>query len=459
MASMYVMGGRTQIQFKGPDGKRRTIRLGRVDEVVALEIKRHVEHLADCWTHNVAPHKATTEWLAKLQADPGRVWLYDRIASGGLAPERERPEDQRKPARDRLRTFCDEFIAKRKDVKPTTASVYHQTAGNLCEYFGKDRRLGEITAGDAADFKRWLLTKAMQKAGGTRAGLAKATANRRTRCAKQFFEDAVDHELIDRNPFRKVKSGSSINRERLFFVSRSVTDRIIDACPDAEWRAIVALARYGGIRVPSELLPLRWEDVNFQHDKLTITSPKTAHCDKPFRVVPVEVFADIRPYLEDLLEVAKARGPVKATDHVITRYRQQNINLRTQLLRIMKRAGVQPWQKLFQNMRSSRETELIYLGHKIHEVCSWIGNSPQVANDHYLQVLESAAKAELDRDAAERAKKAMHGGDANTDAAGRNQGTASNCTNGQETQENPGNTAVFAGFSEFGERARQDSNL
>jgi hypothetical protein len=44
--------------------------------------------------------------------------------------------------------------------------------------------------------------------------------------------------------------------------------------------------------------------------------------------------------------------------HVITRYWQSNINLRTQLLWIIKRAGVKPWPKLFQNLRATRATEL-----------------------------------------------------------------------------------------------------
>ncbi len=51
-------------------------------------------------------------------------------------------------------------------------------------------------------------------------------------------------------------------------------------------------------------------------------------------------------------------------------------------------AGEKPWPKLFQNMRASRETELIE-DHPIHVVCSWIGNSAAIAAKHYLQVRES----------------------------------------------------------------------
>jgi hypothetical protein len=73
---------------------------------------------------------------------------------------------------------------------------------------------------------------------------------------------------------------------------------------------------------------------------------------------------------------------------VITRYRTSNVNLRQQLKRIIKRAGLEPWPKLFQNLRSSRQTELAEK-FAAHLVCAWIGNSEKIARDHYLQVRDA----------------------------------------------------------------------
>jgi hypothetical protein len=42
---------------------------------------------------------------------------------------------------------------------------------------------------------------------------------------------------------------------------------ILQTCPDAEWRLIIALSRCGGIRVPSELLPMTWADVNWEQGR------------------------------------------------------------------------------------------------------------------------------------------------------------------------------------------------
>ena len=54
----------------------------------------------------------------------------------------------------------------------------------------------------------------------------------------------------------------------------------------------------------------------------------------------------------------------------------------------MKSAGVKPWPKLFQNCRSTRETELAET-FPVQVVCAWIGNSPAVAARHYLQVTDA----------------------------------------------------------------------
>ena len=65
-----------------------------------------------------------------------------------------------------------------------------------------------------------------------------------------------------------------------------------------------------------------------------------------------------------------------------------------QLERIIGRAGLKPWPKLFHNLRSTRQTELAER-YPIHVVCAWLGNGRAVTHRHYLQVtdahLESAA--------------------------------------------------------------------
>src|SRR5690242_17002992 len=50
-------------------------------------------------------------------------------------------------------------------------------------------------------------------------------------------------------------------------------------------------------------------------------------------------------------------------------------------------AGVKPWPRLYQNLRSSRETELAER-EPLHVCAEWLGNSPKTALAHYTQVTE-----------------------------------------------------------------------
>lgn len=67
------------------------------------------------------------------------------------------------------------------------------------------------------------------------------------------------------------------------------------------------------------------------------------------------MFPELKQELDSVWELVDEDSPDRV--NVITRYRESNINLRTQLLRIIALPGVDPWPKLFHNLRSTRETE------------------------------------------------------------------------------------------------------
>ena len=96
----------------------------------------------------------------------------------------------------------------------------------------------------------------------------------------------------------------------------------------------------------------------------------------------IHLSPELLPFLREAFEKAEP-----GTEFVITGYRDAAQNLRTKLQRIIRRAGVEPWPKLFQNLRSSRETELAR-SWPLHVVTKWIGNSQPVVLKHYLQVTD-----------------------------------------------------------------------
>lgn len=360
MASISTdSNGRRTVQFVAKDGKRKSIRLGKVPMKTAEEVRRRVEYLLASVVSGTAPDSDTTKWVASIGDE-----LHSRLAAVGLVTARA------KAANLRLKVFIDAYVAGRTDAKPQTILNLNLFGGRLTAFFGPDREITTIKRSDADAWMIWL-----------KANYAPATVGRTIKGARQLFKAACRAEVLDRNPFEDLKAGSPPDKDRQYFVRREVTQRVLEACPDAEWRLIVALSRYGGLRCPTEHLALTWPDVDWERGRLRVTSPKTEHHEgKGERWVPI--FPELRPYLEDVFELAKP-----GVLHVITCKRDSRQNLRTRLMKIIRRAGLTPWPKLFQNLRATRETELAAV-YPLHVVCAWIGNSTLIAQKHYLQVTE-----------------------------------------------------------------------
>jgi len=216
---------------------------------------------------------------------------------------------------------------------------------------------------------------------GTDQRLADNTVRRRMGTAKQFFRAAVRAKTIAENPFDGQSTVVRENVKRQYFVSREEAEAVLDACPDASWRLVFALCRFGGLRCASEVVRLKWEDVNWERMRFTVHASKTEHhADGGVRVVPI--FPELYAYLQDAFEEAEP-GAV----YCCPQYANANQMYRKAILQIVKQAGLKPWPKLFHNLRATRETELTET-YPVQVVCAWIGNSPAIAAKHYLQVTE-----------------------------------------------------------------------
>ena len=182
--------------------------------------------------------------------------------------------------------------------------------------------------------------------------LAPTTAKRELQTASQFFRHAFRKQIISRNQFEGVRISAVSNNERRVFIARDTVNRVLDACPDWQWRTIFALARFGGLRCPSEVALLTWSDVHWDADRFTITSPKTKRYGKGSRVVPL--FPELRQYLDEAFAMA-GEGEHWVVPMLAGKAKK---TLARTFKKITRRAGVEDWSKPFQNLRSSRQTEL-----------------------------------------------------------------------------------------------------
>jgi integrase len=367
------------------DSKRKTISLPAIDESVATIWRSHVEHLVAIRGKS-SPSLATSVWVAGLTAADQK-----KLVAVGLIEPISAPPSNETTAPRTLKAFINWYISRR-NVKPATVSKWNQTRDSLTKHFGDGREVTSITTADAEAWREWLAKSGNNREGKTeskdrRTDLGDNTVRRRTGIARQFFNYAIKAKLISSNPFDGLPATVHGNESRQFFITMDVFKQVIESCPSIEWEAIVALSRIGGLRCPSETLRLRWEDVDFANGRIRIHASKTEH-HKDAGIRDCPMFVELRPYLEQLAELAKCRG-AKTSDPVIANLRGSEAYLRTSFLKILKKAGIMPWPKVFHNLRASRETELLD-DFPIKDVCSWIGNSQAVAMKHYAMRREDS---------------------------------------------------------------------
>ena len=370
MATLYKEKGKKRdtwvVQFVDRDNQRQKIRVSGITKRVAASMRVKIEALIAARAAGYPIDAETAHWLNGLSDA-----FYGRLVKTKLVPQRECDQAKQPEActlGDLLERYMRVIAGNRK---PNTVRNLQQASKKLVEYFGADRSLESITAGHAFEWKEAMLKS-----------LAEASVATHVAKAKQVFAYAKDLGLVQTDPFHGVKKGSQKNRERQYFVDRETIQRVIDACPNWQWRLVVALARFGGLRTPSELKGLVWADVDWAGSRILIRATKTEHLDgHATRTIPI--FPELRPYLEAAFDAAEP-----GQTHVVPMVVKMNSdNLRTQLIRFSEKAGVTRWPKTFQNLRASRRTEL-EKEHPQHLANNWLGHSGRVAEDHYLMPTE-----------------------------------------------------------------------
>jgi integrase len=367
MASIARDGKGWRILFTAPDGRRRTLRLGRVDRKAAESIRCHIEALLVARTAGIPVRQETAVWLANI----GNT-LRDRLVRCGLCDVA--------PAMT-LERLLNGFLDAHTTVAPGTRVVWGQVMRDLQAFFGPDCDVTRLTIDDGEKFRLYLKAR----------GLADYTITKRLQKARQFFHYAVRRGWTSRNPFVGVTHRGGNPADRRVYVPVAHVLRLMDYCPNNTWRLLLALARFGGLRIPSEAFGLKWGDIDWERGRLTVPSPKTASRGIPYRIIPL--FPLLRPYLETAWDEA----PEGAEFVIPEEYRRRaqgssgwrNTNLRTTLAKIIRKAGLEPWPRLWHNLRASFESDLAQ-AFPLATVTKWVGHSPSIALRHYVDPTDTA---------------------------------------------------------------------
>jgi integrase len=309
------------------------------------------------------PDKAVTNWLSAAPTE-----LQEKLAKAGLINV-----TKSKTCKELWETCLKH---KQGTVKESTMKAYRHCQGVFFEAYSPNELVEKVTADRLLDWKAALLN---QFAPASVAGLLKI--------AKTVFGWAVDHDWLTKNPVKKIPIGSFINRDKDRTITMDEYAKLLNACPNQEWRTIIALARIGGLRCASELQQFRWSDVHWTENRFLVRSPKTErHEGHRERMVPL--FPELRSELVQHYSLDETKG----NEFVIQSWQDTCWNLHTAFQAIAKRAGLEKIVRPFDNMRMTRSNEVERrFGAKKESL--WIGHSEKVMLQHY-HVLEDKDFAE-----------------------------------------------------------------
>jgi integrase len=373
-----------RIQYVDLEGKRQTVRLGKCSKSSANLVRHRIGLLIAARRLSVATDPDTLAWLNTV-GEPLRSRLV-RTGLTGLDTVVRRD-------RGLVVEFLRDYVSRRKNaVKPGTVIMWNTAIRDFSKTIPNSLTLSQL---DATHARHWV--DAMRAS-----GLSGSTQHQRVTVLKQMLDHAVTGKRISSNPFAKIK----ISRTKSFAnveVSRQTIDRLLPHLTQT-WRAIVVLARYGGLRCPSEVLSIRWDQIDMRNRMMMIPQPKNEGRGHKVRKCPlfVEVFAVLSKlkreseYVVDIGDSLRSRAK---------RQGWRDSHLRTELRRTLKNVGIKPWPRLFHSMRASRQTELEREFGRT-AACAWIGNSERVAEDHYLMVTSSDWERATGVESGSRVKKA-----------------------------------------------------
>jgi len=170
-----------------------------------------------------------------------------------------------------------------------------------------------------------------------------ATINRELACLKHMFTKAIQWEMIDSNPVKKVKLLKE-NNQRLRYLTEEEIQKSYQEC-SVHLKPIVLTALYTGMR-RSEILKLKWEDIDFKQRLIFVRNAKNNRT----REIPI---ADI------LLNSLKQLN--FKSQYVFCRNNGKPwVNIRTGFEGAVKRAGIKDFT--FHDLRHTFASHLVMSG-------------------------------------------------------------------------------------------------
>lgn len=276
------------------------------------------------------------------------------------------PEPTPEPVRDveqdpTFHAFSSDWFNDHKDEwrEATRLDYEWQLSKHLLPFFG-DHRLSKITAREVDRFKTAKTAEAAKVRAAATAGkpimdeytdrrgckhrrprraLSVTSINKMLTRLGQILEQAVEYELIDRNPAKgKSRRLKPVKPTPVWLDSAEHIAALLDAAGELDRganangqiprRAILSALVFSGMRI-GELIELQWKDVDLSGRTITVRASKT---DAGMRRI------DLLPVLQDELATLRASSRGAAGDLVFPTQRGNPMNDSNVRTRIMNKA-------------------------------------------------------------------------------------------------------------------------
>lgn len=183
--------------------------------------------------------------------------------------------------RYKLKTLKNNFLKYSEQNR----KVYKQDVGRLriaSVFFSDDRYADSIKRKNVEDFKAWLISK----------NKSKKTVNMYIGIFRVMYNLAIKDELVSKNPFLK-ETEFKLEPTKIRYLSDEEQKKLINASTDC-FMPIILFALNTGLR-KSNIIDLKWEDVDFNFNTIEITKNKgNKYIKLPMNPVVIEVLKSIK---------------------------------------------------------------------------------------------------------------------------------------------------------------------
>lgn len=242
----------------------------------------------------------------------------------------------------------------------------------LVRYF-KGKGLRQLTPQLIDDFKL-AFAKTPTKNGGKR---QPSSVNNYVRILSKILSIAVERDLLESNPCRKVKL-LPVNNARTRILADAEEQALLTEL-DGQMRDIVIFALNTGMR-RGEIYNLKWDDVDFSRRVITIQESKSGKK----RIVPMNdrVMNLLRELpREDLVFPSPVTGGVR-------------VGVKRAFASAMKRAGIANFR--FHDLRHTAATRMADRGAGIHTLQKILGHADIKTTSRYTHAADVALQAAVD---------------------------------------------------------------